>query len=282
MEETQGINQEVMDPETWDLSEDASKTDQTVEAPKESAEETVVEEAAAEAIEAAAEESIETTEEVAEAVAEESVTEEAAKENALDASDEVDKEEEEQTAEEQAASESNLVEKIGDLEKAVGSLNNLMLDISGSSERTASQLNQVNERLHKENLKLKEGLYDSLILPVLKDIIALANNIGLDVNRYRKNDGEQIAEALESILEDIHNLLEEHNVEAYKPNEGEKCEPLIHKVLKTVDTDEKEKDRTIAQVQSFGYRYRKGDTQMVLLPCKVYAYQYKENGGIEK
>ncbi len=266
--------------------EEALEALQSDETPQESGAEPAVEEKAAEAEEAGAKE---------EATAEEPAVEEnvqaAAEEAVKDADADVADTSCESGADEEAnkpeASEEEpagkifdkISEKIDDLEKAVGSLNNLMVDIAGSSESTARQLNMVNERLHKENLKLKEGMYESLTLPLLKDVIGFASDIGMDIKRCRKNDNDQAAQALESTLDDIHSLLEKHDVEAYRPNEGEKCEPLIHKVLKTVETNEKEKDRTIAQVQGFGYRYLKGDNPIILQPCKVYAYQCKENGG---
>lgn len=166
-----------------------------------------------------------------------------------------------------------LAVKIGDLEKTVLSLNDVVQKIAGSSEAAAKQLNRVNENLHRENQKLKEGLYDSLTMPILKDLIALESDIQMNIDRCRKKGEEDAAKELEGTLEDIGMILEKHNVEVYRPQEGTPYEPIVQKIVKTVDTTEEQKDRTIAEVRSFGYRFIKGETPIILAPCKVYVYK---------
>ena len=166
-----------------------------------------------------------------------------------------------------------LRQKISGLEKMVLSLNDVMQKLADSGVSTARQLNQVNENLHKENQELKDGLYDSLVVPVLKDIIGMGNDMVLDINRYKKRGEDSVADALKSALEDVHAVLEMHNVQVYRPQEGEPYEPIMQRILKTVETNEEQKDRTISEVRSFGYRFVKGDTKTVLAPCKVYVYK---------
>lgn len=170
-----------------------------------------------------------------------------------------------------------LTAKLEELEQTVLSLNAAMQKMAGSSEAAARQLNQVNENLHRENQRLKEGLYESLLMPVLKDFITLGNDILMDISRYRKNGDEQTAEGLESTLEDIHTVLEKYGVEVYRPQEGGDYEPVVQKIVKTVDTDEENRDRKIAEVRSFGYRMVKSGTSIVLAPCKVYVYKLNKD-----
>lgn len=197
-------------------------------------------------------------------------------EEKTEAAPEMPEEQEEPKTQDHSEEIRSLTDKMDGLENTVSSFHDLIRRLAGSGEATAKQLNQVNENLHKENQKLKEGLYDSLVMPVLKDVIDVGSNLILDINRYRKNGEDQIAEALESALDDVHILLERHSVEVYRAQEGEPYEPIIQKILKTVDTDEEQKDRTVAEVRSYGYRYIKGESSIVLTPCKVYVYKYKK------
>lgn len=177
-----------------------------------------------------------------------------------------------------------LASRILTMESTLSSLNNTFVKMSDSSEATARQLNQVNENLHKENQQLKEDFYESLVLPVLKDIIELSSDTLKDINRYRKQGDDKTAEAIESVLESIHLVLERHNVEAYQPKVGDEYEPIVQRILKTIETDDETKNKTIVKCSGFGYRFVKSNKEKlvfvkdegndkVLLPSNVYVYK---------
>ena len=173
-----------------------------------------------------------------------------------------------------------LTEKIDGLEKTFESFYAVLTKLADSTNAMAGQLNQVNGNLHKENQKLKEGLYDSMMFPVLKDIIEIGNNILLDINRNKKSGDDIVVQALENVLEDVHIALDRHNVEVYQPNEGDNYEPLVQKVLRTIVTSDEQEDRKIAEVRGYGYRFIKGESNIVLSPCKVCVYKFENSTNI--
>lgn len=174
-----------------------------------------------------------------------------------------------------------LKEENRDLQREIGTLKEQMTQIGENTQKLASeaeamarQLNQVNQNLHKENRELKNGLYDSLVLSVVRDVVDVASDMMLDIRRHEKNEEKDAAEALKSSLEDLHAMLKKHGVEAYQVQPGEKYESIRQRVLKAVDTEEKAKDRTVEQATGYGYSFRGEDgTEKILAPCKVIVYK---------
>ena len=169
------------------------------------------------------------------------------------------------------------VSELGEtVESTVGELTELVKKLAVNGDSTARQLNTVNENLHRENQRLKEGLYDTLVMPVLKDMTGFSGDILRNAQRYRKMGKEEIAEAIEDIVEDIHLILESNFVEVYVPEIGDTYEPLIHKIQETVETSDRSKDRLICGVKGYGYRYIKNEKPVILSPCRVSVYKYKK------
>lgn len=183
----------------------------------------------------------------------------------------------------------NLEEEKRELGKRIDSLEFLIRQQQENYKKTmdnfealVDQLDRVNKNLHKENQELKQGMYDSIQKPILKDVINICSDLIYEVNIERKNGRTDAAECLEDILERLHMVLEMHGVEVYEPKEGDRYEPLIQKVIGTVDTFE-DRHRTIAEVKNYGYRYvnhdderivlAKGTGNIMLAPAKVIVYR---------
>lgn len=167
-----------------------------------------------------------------------------------------------------------LQREIGTLKDQVAQIGEDTRKLASGTESVARQLNQVNENLHKENLELKEGLYDTLALSVLRDVVDVASDMMMDIRRYEKNEGHAEAEAVKSSLEDLHVMLEKHGVTVYQAQPGEKYEPIRQRIIKTIDIEEEAKERVVAKAAGYGYIFRKEDgTEKVLAPCKVSVYK---------
>lgn len=180
-----------------------------------------------------------------------------------------------------------LIEKMDGMKKTINELSDLVIKLSRNAELTAKQLNQVNDNLHKENQKLKEGLYESLTKPILKDIIELSSNTIMDIERYRKNGKDDVADAIQNVLDDVHVVLERYDVEVYQPQPGDIYEPIVQKVVKTIATEDEQMEKHIAELRGFGYRYLKNDDERIIIvkagnennvltPCKVYVYKFEK------
>lgn len=167
-----------------------------------------------------------------------------------------------------------LQQEVGTLKDQVAQIGEDTRKLASGTESVARQLNQVNENLHKENLELKEGLYDTLALSVLRDVVDVASDMMMDIRRYEKNEGHAEAEAVKSSLEDLHVMLEKHGVTVYQAQPGEKYEPIRQRIIKTIDIEEEAKERVVAKAAGYGYIFRKEDgTEKVLAPCKVSVYK---------
>lgn len=147
-----------------------------------------------------------------------------------------------------------------------------------SHSSLAEQLNEINDKLFKENQQYKEDFYRTLILPVLREFVEFASDLRMDVIRYRKKGEEDNAILVENYINELNDVLERCNVEVYKAVSGEEYKPIYEKVVKLLDTDDIEKDKIIAECTAFGYKYvgQSAENEKIIMPCKVNVYKFKK------
>lgn len=127
-------------------------------------------------------------------------------------------------------------------------------------------------RLHKELEYYKQGAADRFTDQLMKAVIKVRK----DMDRLRSSDGwlEMSAEDLRReytyIFEDLTDLLEQQNVDAYKTEPGADFDASIHQP-KLEATEDPSLDKKVKE--SLGEGYKKGDK--VLQPERVVVYQYK-------
>lgn len=128
------------------------------------------------------------------------------------------------------------------------------------------------DKLHRELESYRQGAADRFAEQVMKAVIKIRK----DMVRRTSSWDEEMPDADEActeygyILDDLTDLLEQQNIDAYSTDPGELFDAAIHQA-KLETTDNPALDRTIRVSLSEGYR--KGDK--ILLPERVVVYQYK-------
>lgn len=174
------------------------------------------------------------------------------------------------------------IQSIKELVKKQNAYNDSLLagvrKMGDSHSALAVQLNEINDKLFKENQQYKEDFYRTLMLPVLREFVEFASDLRMDVVRYRKNGKEDNAKLVESYINELNDVLERCNVEVYKAVVGEEYKPIYDKAVKLLDTEDIEKDRIIAECTAFGYKYvgQNAENEKIIMPCKVNVYKFKK------
>lgn len=176
----------------------------------------------------------------------------------------MDEQQDEVPKQENAELLANMQEKLDGLEQLLNQQNMNHRKTLSQIEEMVDQLDRVNKNLHKENQELKEGLYDSMRKPILKDIIGICTDLMLEINLEKKKGRTDVVETLEDVLDRLHSVLQNHGVEVYEPNVGDEYEPLVQKVVGTIAASEDNK-RRISEVKSMGYRYINNDAEQIIL-----------------
>lgn len=129
------------------------------------------------------------------------------------------------------------------------------------------------DKLHKELEYYRQGAADRFVDQLMKGIIKIRKDMLRLMASEKWGDmfGEDMEEEYQYIFEDLTDLLEQQNVDAYQSDVGDLFNPAIHQA-KTEVTDDMVLDKTIKQSISEGYK-RNG---RVLMPEKVVVYQYKK------
>ena len=127
-------------------------------------------------------------------------------------------------------------------------------------------------KLHKELDYYKQESLERFIDQLMKSVIKVRKDMGKLI--YSEEWGDMTADDLRKeyvyIFEDLTDLLEQQNVDAYSSEPGTVFEAAIHQPIIEV-TDDSSLDKKVKQSISEGYR--KGEK--VLLPERVVVYHYK-------
>lgn len=118
------------------------------------------------------------------------------------------------------------------------------------------QKDKVIDNLHRELQQYKNYEIQDRILPLVRDLIGLIDNLEKQCVNYKDNnllDPQRLLETLQYTAQDVEDILYRQGIEAIPVLENEKFDSKRHKVLKTVKTTEKEKDRQIAIVYNKGF-----------------------------
>lgn len=144
------------------------------------------------------------------------------------------------------------------------------------------QQQQIIDTLHSELMSYKENAYKDQLVPFIKGIIAIINNQFKRIRELKKQtnglDSTKIViEELETLIEDLENLLYPYEVDSINVKPGQKFDVNIHKVITKVITTDKAKDRIVADVVGKGYKW--GSRVIEKTAITIYVYDRAENGG---
>ncbi|MBL7258032.1 nucleotide exchange factor GrpE [Paractinoplanes lichenicola] len=147
-----------------------------------------------------------------------------------------------------------VAERVAELTDLLGrELPELRLQITRAHERAAAR-EQIIERLHDENQKLRAGERQLLLRPLLTDLQRLRHDILQTVARLPEEFGaEQTAKLLHSYAYSLELTLERGSIVVVTPEPGSAFDPAAQRAMGTVPATGPEQDGTVAEVITDGY-----------------------------
>lgn len=151
----------------------------------------------------------------------------------------------------------------------------LKKEFQGKIKYDSKKDNMIDE-LHKELRGYRDNLMVNSIKPLILDLISVKESYekvieNLRVKEITQLDGIKVLKAFESVPTEIEDALYRQGIDSYS-SEGEVFDGKKHKILKIVETVNKEADRRISKSIRNGYIY--GDK--IIKKEFVYVYIYKE------
>ena len=133
--------------------------------------------------------------------------------------------------------------------------------------------------LHEELQSYRNDLISKMIKPIITDIIYTIDNNNKTVEALEEKDvselsQEKILGIVRGLSEDLEDMLYRQGVEDFTCELPE-FDPKKQKIVKTVETDDKDKDRTVARSIKKGYILEGRVIRHELV--EVYVYNSKKN-----
>ena len=112
------------------------------------------------------------------------------------------------------------------------------------------------DRLHEENQRLHGDLRQTILYPIVSDLIRLHDSlVGAAEATARAGDGASAsAELIRSFASDVELTLDRCGIEPFGGEPGEPFRPAEHRALSVVPADRPELGNTIVEVVAVGFR----------------------------
>ena len=131
-------------------------------------------------------------------------------------------------------------------------------------------------KMHDELDEYRKGLYRKLLSPILKNIIAQYSKVSdlfVFYDNKQKEENVDYTQLFTNLLKEYKNielglsdLLYDYDIEIIEPKEGDEFNPKMHKAIKTILTDDVEKERKIAACVTLGFKDVSANDQIVKYP----------------
>ncbi len=136
--------------------------------------------------------------------------------------------------------------------------------------------NAIIDKLHQDLQEYKSDFLKKYIQTIIMDIIQIIDNLRKLAGHYEEQgmvdvDPGKLLDILKGIPSDLEDLFFRQGVKPYTCG-GNEFDPSRQRILKTLTTDDKEKDKTVAESLRPGYEWE----GQVIRPEMVAAYVYKE------
>lgn len=136
-----------------------------------------------------------------------------------------------------------------------------------------AQKDKVIENLHRELQQYKDDFYQSLLKPILMDLVMVREDLSKIVRHYTGDETDLSKENMLSLLEgfaqDLGDVMEKYDMEVYSVD-SDKFTPIRQRAVKVIKTSDPDLDKTIAERLSSGYSLK----DRVVSPEKVIVYAY--------
>ncbi len=159
----------------------------------------------------------------------------------------------------------NILAEISALQKYMTAL-----EAKVSSLRKLADLHQdIENNLNNQINEYKDNLYRRIVNPILIEFFDIQEEM---ITEIRSNElDEKTAGILNGFVNAMSNVFTHYGVEVDEVNIGDKYDSRIHKPIKSVPTDNKELDKTIAKVKKILVYSIDGK---VVERARVHVYQY--------
>jgi molecular chaperone GrpE (heat shock protein) len=126
------------------------------------------------------------------------------------------------------------------------------------TNRISRERETVIDKLHQENQRLKQGELQQALLPILRDLIRLYDDLNITAVKYADPaaaaGGEKYVNDLYCYRETVADILYRHGVEKIEVTPGEDFNSKEHKAVAAAPVAEQEQDRKISRVVRDGFR----------------------------
>ena len=147
--------------------------------------------------------------------------------------------------------------------------------------KVSNRKDEINKELHEELQSYKSGLRRDILSSVLKNIIRWHDTVSEQYNYYYKKQKEENADfsilfpvllkEYKNLADGLENLLYDYDIEIEIPNIGDEFNPRTQKRVRTIPTDDAEKEHKIAECINVGFRDTA--TDRLLKQAEVIVYQ---------
>ena len=119
-------------------------------------------------------------------------------------------------------------------------------------------VNQILDRLHAENERLRRGESEQILLPLFRDLIKLSDDWTAMATSWDAKETAtpaDVATRCRDVADDAGLILARHGVEPLSPTVGTAIDRKQHRIVATVAAEKPELDNTVAEVRRIGYVY---------------------------
>ncbi len=156
---------------------------------------------------------------------------------------------------------------VEDLSKRLGAVEEQL----GEFHRRAAHREQIIDRLHEENQRLRQGEHRVVLEPVVADLIRLHDQLSREARRAGADDG-----LVGSFAEEVAEILDRCGIEVFAAAPGESYQSDRHRPLAVVPTSDPELHNTVAEAVAAGFYDR--ETSRVRRPAQARFHQYRAEG----
>lgn len=118
------------------------------------------------------------------------------------------------------------------------------------------RLNDILDRMHTENERLRRGEAEQLLQPLLRDLIKLADDWAGMARVWSGKESAKpsdVAGKCEQVADDASLILERHGVERFSPEPGDAYERKLHRAVGTTRTSDASLESTVSSTRRVGY-----------------------------
>lgn len=135
---------------------------------------------------------------------------------------------------------------------------------------------KMNVEMHDELMKLRNDFIEDIKRPYIKGYLQIYDRLDDLFKTNTESAFPELANAMNTINNiklNILDILEDFDIEVIEPEINSTFNPKEHRALKTVFTDEQEKDKTIAAVKSPGFYDKKNNRCFRTSNVEVFKFQ---------